>query len=182
MPIVSAIHKYGKEHFKIELLEELVEGIPQSEVDNKEISWGIKLNSLSPVGYNLKLGNGHGLMSDETKKKISLKNSGRKVSEETRKKLRESHLGYKVKEETKQKLSNLFKGQLPHINSIKYAREKNSKSYILKSPDGETVKVSNMKEFCKMKGLHPSNMSMMVNGKTPAYKGWILLDNLGYNR
>jgi len=55
-------------------------------------------------------------MNEETRKKISKSNMGKKLSEETKQKLRESSMGKKRSEETKQKLREL--------NIGKYAGEK----------------------------------------------------------
>jgi len=55
-------------------------------------------------------------MNEETRKKISKSNMGKKLSEETKQKLRESSMGKKQSEETKQKLREL--------NIGKYAGEK----------------------------------------------------------
>lgn len=105
MPILMAIQKYGKEHFRIVLLEELSENLTQEEVDNKEIEWGLKLNTLSPNGYNLKLGNSNGILSEETKKKIGNIHRGKVVSEETRKKIAKSNTGRKRPQFEKDKIS-----------------------------------------------------------------------------
>jgi hypothetical protein len=48
------------------------------------------------------------------------------------------------------------------------------KEYLLLSPEGEIVKVRNMKEFCKDKPLHTSRMSLLVTGKITNYNGWKL--------
>lgn len=92
MPILFAIKKYKSKNFKIELLEELTH-VTQHEVDNREIYWGKLLNSLSPNGYNLKLGNANGILSQETKDKIGNVHRGKIVSDETRKKLSDSLKG-----------------------------------------------------------------------------------------
>lgn len=93
MPIVLAIKKYGIEHFKILLLEELLENLPQNEVDDKEIEWGLKLNTLSPNGYNLRLGFSKGILSNEVKLKIGDIHRGKTVSQETRNKISKANTG-----------------------------------------------------------------------------------------
>lgn len=172
MPIVLAIAKYGHQHFSIHLLETIAMDSAQSLVDEREVHWGRTLDTLSPNGYNLKLGAGSGCMSEETKKKIALSNTGKYVSEETREKLRKSHLGYKVKQSTKDKLSAYFKGRPLHPNTIK-AKNKPRK-YILISPEGIITPIYGMKTFAKRMNLQHTNLSELVTGKITQYKGWTL--------
>lgn len=105
MAILYAIKKYGKDHFRIELLEELSINLTKKEIDQKEIDWGIKLNSLSPNGYNLRLGNGKNAVSDETRKKIGLKHKGKRLSEWHKKILLKALTGRKRSQEEKDKIS-----------------------------------------------------------------------------
>lgn len=53
--ITNAIHKYGKEHFWFELLEENIE-----DFDEKEIFYISKYNSIKPNGYNIEVGGNSG--------------------------------------------------------------------------------------------------------------------------
>lgn len=48
-----AIHKYGAENFSLEILDTAT---TEAELDEKEIYWIAKLNTLFPRGYNLKEG------------------------------------------------------------------------------------------------------------------------------
>lgn len=172
MPIVLAILKYGKEHFRVDALEVLPYDMPQSYVDSKEVEWGIRLNSLSPNGYNLKLGNAQGIISDETKRKISVAHKGKKVSPKTIQKLRDSHKGHKVKESTKKKLSDHFKGKPTHINTKIGASLASAKHYTLISPSGDTVHIYNMRKFAKEMKMSPSKLCELSKGKIKRYKGW----------
>lgn len=54
--LVSAIKKYGKENFSVELLEE----IEKVDLNSKEKYWINKLNSLTPNGYNIVEGGNKG--------------------------------------------------------------------------------------------------------------------------
>lgn len=105
MPIVLAIKKYGIDKFEIILLEELSDQATQQEIDECEIKWGLKLNTLSPNGYNLKLGNSNCILSDETKKKIGNIHRGKIVSLETRKKLHFNCLGRIRPQEERDRIS-----------------------------------------------------------------------------
>ncbi len=172
MPIVLAIKKYGKEHFSIHLLEELPDGMDQKAVDLKEVEWGLKMNALSPFGYNLKLGNATGILSEETKRKIGNAHRGKKASEETKRRLSLSHMGYKVKEETKKKLSQLWKG-IP-LSPLAKMRciEANSRTHTLISPSGVETQITNMAKFCRENGYDKSNMCELVRGRKSSYRGW----------
>ena len=65
---------------------------------------------------------------------------------------------------------------------LKESRLKNSKKYILKSPDGVDVEVVDMKKFCVEHNFWPSNMCNVVKGKKQSYKGWTLVKDCGYMR
>lgn len=77
-PILDAMRKYGFEHFYFEVLEDNITS--KQELDNKERAYIKKYQSLcSQKGYNVKLGgNGRGKHSEETKRKISEAQLGKK--------------------------------------------------------------------------------------------------------
>lgn len=189
MPIILAIKKYGKEHFTISELETLVD-CTQIKLDEREVFWGMELNTLSPNGYNLKLGQASGRLSPETIEKIARSNRGRKATPETIERLRISHLGYKVKESTKQKLSDFNRGKTlseEHKRKIaesntgrKITEETKEKmrlrklkfNYRIVSPDGSVYETSNITGFSKEKDLNGGHMSSVANGNKNHYKGW----------
>ena len=82
-----AICKYGWENFKHEIL---FEGLSKSEAEEKEIELIKKYKSNNKkYGYNIENGgNSPGKISEETKKKISLSEKGKKMSEEAKLKMR----------------------------------------------------------------------------------------------
>lgn len=107
--LYSAIRKYGKESFSIELIEEV-----KKELLNQREEWWIKFYKTTEKenGYNLTGGgdggtnmlpstikkiketknkNGTWLHSEETKRKISTSHKGKKFSEEHKRKLSENH-------------------------------------------------------------------------------------------
>lgn len=139
--------KYGINAFELFVLQECE---TEDELDRWERHYVKFFNSLYPNGYNANEGGKIGFKcSNETKKKISEKNSGenngmygksawnkgKKASEETRRKLSESNkgnksaLGHKVSEETKKILSQKKKG----VSNVKLA-----KKVIQVFPDGST--------------------------------------------
>lgn len=123
--IYRAIIKYGWENIKVEILYG-VEYLPYKHfVLNLLEERAIKShNTIRPFGYNLKGGGGGKGFSDETKKLISEKLTGKKVSKETLEKLHKKRILYRPTQATKDKISKSSKGK---VNSPE-ARMKISKS------------------------------------------------------
>lgn len=132
--INNSIKKYGKENFKKEILEYCVD---DDELNEKEIFWINKLNSIVPNGYNITKGGTGGdtftfqdnIRKEEIKKKR--KNTllekfggspsrGCKLSDDQKKKISESKTGKKYpsrksaifSEEHKNNISNSLKGRV----------------------------------------------------------------------
>lgn len=112
----KSIKKYGKENFIIEVLEQCKS---KKELEQQEIFWIKKLNTLSPNGYNLTEG-GEGNLGRKpslvTRRKMSDAHRGqipwiigKTHSKETRKKISKSHKGKKHSEETRRKMSKAQK-------------------------------------------------------------------------
>jgi group I intron endonuclease len=70
--------KYGINNHKFEIIEEC----SLEQIDERELYWGIFYNVLGENGLNLRLGEGRGKCSDETKLKKSLAMKGKKQTEE----------------------------------------------------------------------------------------------------
>ena len=102
-----AIKKYGKENFKVKLLEECNN---QIHLNEREIYWITKFNaSKNDNYYNVSIG-GNNFMTlvnhtEETKRKISEANKGKIVSDEIRKKISNTEKGKIVSNETKKRIS-----------------------------------------------------------------------------
>lgn len=173
MIICKAIKKYGMENFRVELIE-TTDNLEQSNA--KEVFWCNFYKSFSPTGYNLKAGGRkYSSLSEETKRKISQSNKGRKCSPESIKRLRESHLGYVPTAETRKKLSDHFKGKTPHINTALGASLKNSKKYKFINPQEEIIEIENLRQFCLKNNLGIPSMCSVATGKKVQYKGWRIL-------
>ncbi len=89
----NAIRKYGHETFQIVLLEEL----DINKLNEREQHWIKKLNTMTPYGYNLTSGGGHGkYLSEDTKIKIKNgnigKNRGKNTERKTRKRIQDEKL------------------------------------------------------------------------------------------
>jgi group I intron endonuclease len=109
--IQNAFVLYGIDKFSFEVLEEC----DREMLNDKEVYWISCFDSVAPNGYNLTSGGGQGItVSDETKKKMSDAQKGKKRgprSEETKKKMSASRRGKKQSEEHKAKMSASMKGK-----------------------------------------------------------------------
>lgn len=143
--IKKAINKYGINNFKKDIICECNN---REELDEKEIFYIKKFNSIIPNGYNISRGGGREHHNDDTSEKISNSVKGKKHSEETKLKIGlsskgktyEQRYGYdkalelkkirrmKMKEnnpmknghteEDKIKISNAMKGHKKYPNQI----------------------------------------------------------------
>ena len=105
--IYNSLLKYGWEQHVFEIIEECSLEL----LNEREIYWGLMYNVLGENGLNLKLGDGRGICSEETKQKLSESLKGRIQSEETKQKISSSKLGIKYSDETKQKMSEKLLGK-----------------------------------------------------------------------
>jgi len=75
-PLTSAIKKYGKQNFDLEIIEKVK---ISKQLDIREKFWIKEFNSLAPNGYNLfDGGNKHKKASSKLRKKLSLAKLGKK--------------------------------------------------------------------------------------------------------
>jgi hypothetical protein len=169
MPIVAAIHKYGKKNFEVSVLQECKS---QEEMDSMEIHYSKIFNSMCPDGYNLKVGQGRGYLNEEVKEKISVKNTGKIRSEEAILNLRKSHLGHKKPDKELQVYRELYKNKCVSLLGPIAAAERLAKEYDVISPDGIFFHIKNMKQFCLKNNLSPSKMCYVVKGIRNHHKGW----------
>jgi group I intron endonuclease len=77
--LYNSLKKYGPENHKFETIEECF----IEQLDEREIYWGEYYNVLENNGLNLRLGNGKGSISEETKQKQRNAKLGTKQSKET---------------------------------------------------------------------------------------------------
>jgi len=132
--IKLAIKKYGKEKF----VRETIEFCTSANVDDKEVYWIDKLNTINPdIGYNLDKGGGGGnkIIWTEEKRKEHSKimkgkmlgednpNFGKSRSEKTRLKISQSKIGKIPSKETKQKMSKSHKGKNNHNFGKHFSKE-----------------------------------------------------------
>ncbi len=106
-----AVNKYGIESFSGYLLEKC----EHSMLDEKEIYYGNAMSSMSPSGYNLRLGQGKSIVSDETKKKLSI------AQKEVIKNVGHQSLGRKHNPDTIKKMTGRVRTQ-EHKDNISKSR------------------------------------------------------------
>jgi len=78
--ISNAIQKHGKENF---VIEELSKAVTQEELDALESKLIETHRTMSPNGYNLRMGGSGGALSEEVKLKISMTSKGKKLNEQS---------------------------------------------------------------------------------------------------
>lgn len=126
--LYSAIKKYSKENFKIQLLARCNS---REEMNHRE-SYYIKLfNTLAPNGYNLTSGGPLGASHVYTKRKLSVSHRGialgRKHSEETKKKIALGNTGKKFSPERTSNISKSLKGKISPLRGRKHTEETKQK-------------------------------------------------------
>lgn len=90
--LYNALVKYGYDAFEKRIIEVCDENVPQDVLDAKEMSWIKHFNSVEH-GYNLTTGGRGGKKSAETRKRMSLANTGNVFSEERKKNISRSLVG-----------------------------------------------------------------------------------------
>lgn len=182
-PFQKAIRKYGEESFTLEVVCECG---TQKELDEKEIFWGAQFNSLVPNGYNILLGSGPQIASEEYRRRMSAVTSGDKNgmfgkthSEEAKEKNRKAHLGKSDSEITKKRKSISRLGNKNpnfgknHTDEVKQTiASKNSKTWYFTDPIGNIIVITNLKAFCRENGLLYQRLWEVYTGKRQQYKGW----------
>jgi hypothetical protein len=94
--------------------------------------------------------------SEETRRRLSEINKGKKLSEETKARISRGGKGKKLKDETKQKI-----GQANACNE-----------YELTAPDGSKYVTSNLSEFAREHNLCVPNICAVANGRRNHADGW----------
>lgn len=102
-----------------------------------------------------------GKHSEESKRKISSSNKGRKFSEEHKDKLKTKRAKRKISKETRNKCSKSSKGKI------------NIKRFSVVDPNGkEFVTKYGLTKFCEENNLSAPNMIKVANGERKHHKGW----------
>lgn len=154
----NAYNKYGESAFEFDTLEEL-NTVDTDALDEAEKFWIAYYKSIGADMYNLAAVGKSALgikRSNETKSKVSTAKKDHWLDDNYRKKILETSLPNLVK--TPERIAK-------HIAAI-------SKTYTVKSPEGECIVLKNLREFCRIHNLNNGAMYQVVLGKTTQYKGW----------
>ena len=82
-------------------------------------------------------------------------------------------LQYHLDKDTKIKGNRTYSPDACQFISPKLNLVSNQKTYMLDNVDGDSVVVSNLKEFCRQSGLNHNSMYRMSKGNQLSHKGWI---------
>lgn len=154
-----AMKKHGVENFKFEVLCHCLK--PQY-MDELEILFIERFNSFNR-GYNATCG-------------------GNGVSDETREKMRQSMIGRKITWYDKIVAARRAKyGPKMAARSQKETQHRGAahvkaKSYRIKCPDGQIVKIKGLNQFCKQKGIDTSTLLGTLTGRQIRHKGYTILE------
>lgn len=152
-PIHSAIRKYGKDNFTLEIIE-LCED--SDTLKEREKYWIAFYKSTDrSIGYNLTEG-GDGSF-------------GRKHSEETKEKIRRKALGRKLSEETKQKMSEMRKRNYSdsHRKAVAESNAKRTKPILMYDRDMNLIKeYPSLKLAASENGLHIDTIRNIAKGRS----------------
>ncbi len=176
-----AANKYGPENFSIDIIESNIKEIEK--LNQLEIYYIKKLNTLYPNGYNYFPG-GEGIThTDETKKLASERQAG-------------DFVFYDHKLDKEIKVHNLYKfcqennlqDSLMSILSTKDVGRKRHKQYTLPgvkikkwkllSPDNREYIIleGELRNFCKQNNLNKAGIFQMTEGNYSHHKGWKLIE------
>lgn len=160
----KALQKYGEESFDFQILEETEN--PQE----RETHFIQFYDTMIPNGYNMKE---HDMdMTEDIRRKIGEKNTGKVRSTEHRKSISEAQKGVPKSEEHKKKISDAHIGITHTEESKKKIALGASKKWIITFPDGHEEIITNMNRFCKENGLSQGNLYKVVVGTKNQHKGY----------
>ena len=159
--IANAVKKYGKDAFVCEILEENV--FPEF-LPDLEIAYIKRFNTVRPNGFNLTSGGEVAKkVSDETRKKISEAQKGKKSHHYGKKGEKSYNYGRKHTAETRRKMSKAHKGEKHHFYGKKHTPE-------------SLRKMSEAQKGKKLSDETRKKMSIVRTGKTAHNKGKKLSD------
>jgi len=92
---------------------------------------------------------------------------GKKQSTETKRKIQEKAL-----QRYSEGFVNPLLGTKKTESQKKQIAEKNSKTFELKNPTGEIIKIKNLEEYCRKNNLNSTMMSRVARGIAKSHKGF----------
>jgi group I intron endonuclease len=181
--LYNAFRKYGFDDF----VWDVIHYCDEKFLDEREIYYIKKYNSMKPYGYNMTAGGGGGLRgykhTPETIKKMrdshaDAKGSkhpfyGKKHTHETIKKMSDVKKGIVFSDETRKRMSESAKNKI-FTDKHKHRMSRSSeKRYIIITPDGDCFNIKGLKRFCdnyKDVKLNPCNLTQVANGQRKHHK------------
>ena len=117
--------------------------------------------------FNYREGGEGGIVSEETRKKMSEAHKGKKLSKETRKKMSEAHKGKYVSEKTKKKLKKSLKGNNSGKDNPNFGkpRSKQVREKISKAMNSTGFFCVSKKKSCRVKQGFIYSYSYFEDGK-----------------
>ncbi len=191
--LYKALKKYRYDTFEKRIIEWCDRDIPQEMLDIKETSWIHHLNSVEH-GYNLRSGGSRGKHSEETKqklrhrvitdatrKKISLNRRGRKLSaghkQSIAKSLSNRHrepLSDDIRQKISRSLIGRFTGKLTNDRRLKNQRYDNTEYVFYNITTNEVVKCFRSDLLRLHTNLNNTGLRKLTSGKWKRYKNWIV--------
>ena len=97
---------------------------------------------------------------------------GTKHTQETIQKMSNSAKGKKLSIEQKHKMSLAKLGKPQHPKTRNALIQANSKTYIVTTPNGEEITVTNLNSWCKERKLDSSKMGGVAKGRNTTHFGY----------
>lgn len=162
--ISKALIKYGIENFECEVIDTAE---TMDELNDKEVYWISKLETLAPNGYNLCLGGGNTLgykHKEESRKKMSLSKSGMFIGENN------PFYGKKHTEETKAKMRKAWtESRKEELREM----VKNRNTHTVKVRNVDTGEVFNsVKSAGERYNIEPTHITRVCKGKRKTTGGY----------
>jgi group I intron endonuclease len=168
----NAYLKYGKDNFKLEILEfcetnKLIEKeqfyIDMHDAINK--GYNICPFAYATTGIRYK-------QTEEHKRKIGLKSKGRKMSDEQKKKLSIIHTGTKLSQEHKQKISQSLLGNTYNLGKKASLETRSKMSFAHQNISDDTrQKLSNARKLREISPETGRKITLALTGKPHPHKG-----------
>ena len=174
----KAINKYGWDNFKHIVI---ARGLTEEEAKWLEVELIREWDTTNrEYGYNItKGGDSSSMDNEESRKKVSEANKGKKHTEEHRKKISEVMKGHEITEETRKRMSEAKKGKKrkpfseEHKQKMSEARKGENNPMATKVYCVELDMVFNtVTEASKFVGCNKSNISVVLRGKQKTAKGY----------
>lgn len=97
---------------------------------------------------------------------------GTKHTKKTIRKMSKSAKGRILSEEQKQKMALAKLGKPQHPKTAKALLDANVKTYIVTTPEGVEITVTNLSSWCRSRGLDSSKMCGVARGRNSTHLGY----------